>query len=134
MADDKLYQEELMDHFRYPRNKKKIENPDFSSGQQNPSCGDTVFVEGKVAKDEKGVMRVVDIGFGGSGCVISQAAASMLTEKCIGKTVDEVLSINKDDILGMVKLKLGPLRMHCALLCLEALKDALRKFTKEVSK
>ena len=55
MSNDKLYKEELMDHFKYPRHKKKIENPDFSSGQENLSCGDRVYIEGKIKKDENEV-------------------------------------------------------------------------------
>ena len=125
-----IYQEELMDHYKYPRNRKKIEKPDFESGQHNPSCGDSVQVEGKVEKDEKGVLRIVDLGFSGSGCVISQAATSMLTQKCKGKSVDEVLAMTKDDILKMLGIELGPTRMRCALLCLHALKEGLDKLQK----
>lgn len=123
MSDAKLYQEELVDHFKYPRNKKKIENPDFSSGQQNPSCGDSVFIEGKIQNN-----KIVDLGFSGSGCVISQAATSMLTELCKGKTIDFVLKLTKDDITKMVGLILGPIRLKCALLCLQALKEGLLNY------
>ncbi len=130
MNDKKLYQEELMDHFKFPRNRKKIENSNFSSGQFNPSCGDKISIEGKIEKDENGIERITQIGFEGSGCVVSQAAASMLTEKCLGKSVDEVLNINKDDILKLVGLELGPTRLRCALLCLDALKEGLDGYNK----
>ncbi len=122
---DNLYQEELMDHFRHPRNKKKIEHPDFKSGHYNPSCGDRVSIEGKIDKRSG---RIVELGFDGSGCVISQATASMLTEMCIGKTVEQVLAITKDDIINLIRIELGPTRLRCALLCLQALQDGLKEY------
>lgn len=117
-----VYQEKLMDHYKNPQNKKKIINPDFSSGQQNPSCGDIILIEGKL---ESNIIQ--ELGFDGSGCVVSQAAASMLLQNCLGKTVEEVLKLDKDDILKMVGIPLGPNRLKCALLSLEALQDSLKK-------
>ncbi len=119
----KNYQEELFEHFKYPCNKKNIENPDFQAGHDNPSCGDKVTIEGKISGD-----KIIEVGFSGSGCVISQAATSMLTEYCKGKTVDEILALTKDDILNLVKIELGPNRLKCALLCLQVLQEALLKF------
>jgi len=121
MTDDKFYQKVLMEHYKNPKCKKKINDPDFSSGHDNPACGDQLSIEGKV-KD--GV--VTEIGFEGSGCVISMAAASMLTDYCLGKTVKELLNLTKDDILKMIGVQLGPNRLHCALLSLEALHKALK--------
>lgn len=124
MSDEKFYKEELMEHFKYPHNKKKLENPDFSSGQENPSCGDTISIEGKISKDGK----IVEVCFEGSGCVISQATASMLTDKCKGKSLDEILKMTSQDVLQMLGLELGPVRLRCALLSLQALQSALLKF------
>ncbi len=121
----KNYQEELFEHFKHPYNKKSIENPDFKAGQDNPSCGDKVYIEGKI-KDGK----IVEIGFDGSGCVISQAATSMLTEFCKNKSIEEVLALTKDDILSLVKIELGPNRLKCAILCLQVLQEALLKYKK----
>ena len=122
----KNYQEELFEHFKYPCNKKHVENPDFQAGHDNPSCGDKVTIEGKISKN-----KIIDIGFNGSGCVISQAATSMLTEFCKNKTIDEVLALTKDDLLSLVKIELGPNRLKCALLCLQVLQEALTNFKKE---
>lgn len=116
-----IYQEKLMDHYKNPRNKKKIENPDFSTGRKNPSCGDSLLIEGQLIDG-----KIKDLGFDGSGCVVSQAAASVLLESCVGKTVDEVLKLDKDDILKMLGIPLGPNRIKCALLSLEALKASLK--------
>ncbi|KKQ49814.1 MAG: hypothetical protein US69_C0002G0089 [candidate division TM6 bacterium GW2011_GWF2_38_10] len=115
-----LYQEELLEHFKYPRNKKAIANPSFESNLDNPSCGDKVQIQGIITNNV-----ITDLGFSGSGCVISQAAASMLTNHCIGKTVDEVMNLTKDDIFALVGIKLGPTRTKCALLSLQVLQEGL---------
>ena len=121
-----LYQEELIEHFKYPCNNKVIENPDFMCAQFNPSCGDKVSIMGKLDGD-----TITDIGFQGSGCVISQAAASMLTEECIGNDIAYAKSLDQTTIKNMVGLDLGPTRLKCALLCLHALHDALKNSEKK---
>jgi nitrogen fixation NifU-like protein len=118
-----MVHDELLEHFKYPCNKKTVPNPDFSASSENPSCGDKISIEGTIAEN-----KIVDVGFDGSGCVISQATASMLTEFCKGKTVDELLNLNKDSILSLVKIELGPNRLKCALLCLQVLQQALIDF------
>lgn len=121
--NDKLYQEELLEHYKHPYNKKTVANPSFTSGKDNPSCGDRIFIEG-IIHDNK----ITDLGFSGSGCVISQAAASMLMQNCIGKTVDAVLALTKDDIIAMVGIPLGPNRLKCALLSLQVLQEGILTF------
>lgn len=116
-----IYQEELMDHYRYPRNKGELESPDFCSELKNPSCGDEVQI--------KGMMRngtIETVYFSGKGCVISQATASMVTEACKGKMADEVLLWGVSFIQGLVGISLGPVRLKCALLPLEALQQGLQ--------
>jgi len=122
----KNYQEELYEHFKYPCNKKSIANPDFKLGQDNPSCGDKIEIEGKILNG-----KIADIGFTGSGCVISQATASILTEYCKDKTVEQVLAMTKDDILNLIKIDLGPNRLKCALLSLYVLQEGLKNFKSE---
>ena len=118
----KLYQEELMDHFKNPRNYGKLENPDFSGEDDNPSCGDRISITGLV---ENG--QITDIQFEGKGCVLSQATTSMLTEHLKGKSVEEAASLTEKDILEMVGLELGPVRMKCALLPFMVLKNAIER-------
>lgn len=117
-----IYHEHLMDHFRNPRNRGTLEHADFASGVHNPSCGDSVSIAGLIVD---GVITTVM--FEGSGCVISQGAASMLTELVMGKTVEQALALNKTTMLQLVGLELGPTRMRCALLPLEALHAGLKK-------
>jgi len=122
-----LYKEEFLEHFKNSKYRRKVSGSDFSSGRHNPSCGDSVEVEGTVRKDKDGVLRITDLGFEGSGCVISQATASMLMEHCIGKSVDEVLKMTKDDIIAMLGIDLGPIRLKCALLSLHVLQSGLKE-------
>jgi nitrogen fixation protein NifU and related proteins len=120
-----LYQEELVEHYKNPSNKKQLENPSFDVVQHNPSCGDQIAMQG-IIKDG----TVVDLGFNGAGCVISQAAASMLTELCMGKSVEDLAKITAHDIQQLVKIPLGPTRLKCALLCLQVLQAGLAQVKK----
>jgi nitrogen fixation NifU-like protein len=118
-----MYQEELMDHYQHPRYRGILTGADFDSGQYNPSCGDAVSMQGKVAD---GI--ITHIAFEGKGCVISQATASMLAEYALGKPIDELLQFSVDDILQLIKIPLGPTRLKCALLSLHALKEGIKQF------
>ena len=118
-------QEELMDHFKFPRNKQPVEKPDFSAGERNPSCGDQVQIEGRVKNN-----TICPLGFSGKGCILSQAATSMLTEKCSGKSLDYIISLSRNDILELVGISLGPNRTRCALLCLEVLHLGVGRYKK----
>lgn len=118
-----LYQEELMDHYRYPRNSGQLDNPDFNTEVLNPSCGDMVSFHAYIQNG-----TITEIKFQGKGCVISQATASMLTEYCKNKPMDILENISKNDILHMVGIQLGPTRLRCALLSLEALQQGLRSY------
>ena len=121
-----LYKKELMDHFKNPRNFGKIEKADFDSGYQNPSCGDSIIIYGTI---EDG--KIKTLKFEGKGCAISIASASMLTEKCKGISLEDILKITKDDILDMIDIKLGPTRMRCALISLMALQKGIKSFSEK---
>lgn len=123
----KMYQEELMDHYQRPRHRGRLEHPDFDTGQYNPSCGDAVSMQG-IIKD--GMLEC--IAFEGKGCVISQAAASLLCEYVINRSVDETLSFTTADMIRLVKIPLGPIRLKCALLALHALQEGILKYQKEM--
>jgi nitrogen fixation protein NifU and related proteins len=118
-----LYREELLDHFRYPRNSGVLVDAQGRSEVLNPSCGDQISLEIKVDND-----RVSEIAFQGKGCVISQASASLLTEFAKGKTVKILEALTKDDMLSLVGIELGPTRLRCALLALEGLQRAIVQY------
>ena len=114
---DELLRENILDHYRHPRHQGTLEHPDITYEDSNPLCGDRLRMDLKV---EDG--HIADIRFSGHGCSISQAAASMLCEAVQGKSLAEVKGLNRDDMLEMLGLELGPVRLKCGLLALKTLK------------
>ena len=115
---DDLYREIILDHYKNPRHKGALDPHDFSFEDENPLCGDKIRIDVRLDEDR----RVKEVAFNGRGCAISQASASMLTESILGKSLDEVKQLTKDDILEMLGIELGPVRLKCALLSLKVLK------------
>jgi len=134
-----LYQEVILDHYRRPRNRGTLAEPSGSASLRNPLCGDEVDVQ-VALRDGK----VEDVKFGGRGCSISQASASMMTELVKGRTPDEVHALgerfaemirgnadaDKDQALGQARALSGvsrfPTRVRCALIAWEAMERAVR--------
>lgn len=116
-----LYVEEILEHFRHPRNYGELSPADVKTKDSNPLCGDVIEMTVKIDNEN----RVEDIRFKGQGCAISQASASMLTETIKGKPLDELVKIGKQDILTMLGIEVGPTRLKCALLSLKVLKTGL---------
>ncbi|MFN8596992.1 MAG: SUF system NifU family Fe-S cluster assembly protein [Anaerolineae bacterium] len=112
-----LYRDNIIDHYQNPRNYGTLDQPDISYEDSNPVCGDEIRIDLKIDQG-----RVIDARFQGHGCSISQASASMLTEEIIGKTLDEVKQIDKQYLLDLLGIPLGPVRLKCALLSLKVLK------------
>ncbi len=118
---DDFYRENILDHYRDPRNAGTLDNATHSHEEHNPLCGDIIRMDLHVNGD-----NVIDkVAFSGKGCAISQASASMLTETLEGKTLDEAKSIGKEDILEMLGIEIGPVRLKCALLSLKVLKSGV---------
>ncbi len=122
-----MYQEELMDHYRRPRHRGRLKDPDFDTGQYNPSCGDVISIQGIISD---GLLK--SIAFEGKGCVISQASASLLCQEVLHRSVDEILALGTADMIKLIKIPLGPIRLKCALLSLHALQEGILKYQKEV--
>lgn len=112
-----VYQEELLDHYENPSNYGTLPNPNISHEEDNPLCGDRIRIDLIVEDD-----IITEVRFSGHGCTISLAAASMLTEEIEGKSLTEVKKLSRDDILDMIGIPLGPVRVKCALLALKVLK------------
>lgn len=115
-----MYQENILDHSRHPRHWGLLEDYDHHAADDNPLCGDRLEVTFKVDEQD----RIVDIGWAGDGCAISQAAASMLGEELIGKTLDEVKAYDKQAIFDLIGIPLSMNRIKCALLSLKVVKAA----------
>jgi len=116
MSSD-IYKDIILDYYRHPRNFGDLPEPDVRSKDSNPLCGDVIEMQLKI-RDGK----IDDLRFKGRGCAISQASASMLTELAKGKTLDEIKSLGKEDVLSMLGIDPGPTRIKCALLGLKVIK------------
>lgn len=115
---DDFYRENILDHYRHPRNAGKLEHPTHSHEEHNPLCGDVIRLDLHVNED-----NIIDqVAFTGKGCAISQASASMLTEMIQGKSLEEARQIGKEQILEALGIEIGPVRLKCALLSLKVLK------------
>lgn len=115
-----IYRENILDHFKQPRRKGHLENPDIQVSEHNPFCGDEVTIELNVTNGQ-----VSDASFDGRGCAISQASASMLMEDIVGTTVNEIAQWDKEFVLDMLGIEIGPVRMKCALLALNAIQNGI---------
>ena len=118
-----IYREQLMDHYKNPRNKGNLKDSSIVIEDTNPFCGDEIKLQLKI-KD--GVVE--DVAFEGSSCAVSTASASLTTEEIKGKKVEEIKKINKDNILDMLGVELTTSRVKCATLVLEALQKAIENY------
>ena len=121
-----LYREEILDHYKNPRNFGHLSHATITDVADNVSCGDTISMEILLLEDGSHTI-VSDIKFSGVGCAISQAAASLLTEHVKGKALAEVKKITPEDVFTLLHVDLTPARVKCALLGYEALKKTLTK-------
>ena len=115
---DDLYREVIIEHYKNPGYRGHLDPHDILFEDNNPLCGDHIEITLQVG--ENGVVK--DARFDGHGCAISQASADLLVESIIGKPLDEVKQLNKDSVLDMLGIDLGPVRLKCALLSLKVLK------------
>ena len=115
---DDFYREIIIDRYKTPLNQGTLDPHDISFEDDNPLCGDHIRIDICVGEDG----RVNEAVFDGHGCAISLASADLLMESIQGKTIGEVKALTKEDILEMLGIELGPVRLKCALLSLKVLK------------
>lgn len=119
--NEEIYREQILELYKNPLNFGHLKSFTHKFSSLNPLCGDEMeielFVEGDLIKD---------IGFLGKGCAISISSASLLTEKLKGMKINDVLKMNSEDVLKIIEAPLGPSRLKCALLPLEAVKSSLK--------
>jgi len=115
----------ILDHYRHPRNFGELPEADARARLTNQLCGDIVEIFMRIEDD-----KIAEVKFRGRGCALSQASASMLTEKLKGMSLKEAMSLDEQDIMRMLRVKVGPTRRGCALLPLNALKKALEYYMK----
>ena len=124
--EEQLYKENILDHYKYPNNKGKIDH-NASFKEINPTCGDeiTVFLD---IKDDK----INNVSFEGIGCAISQAGISMLTDKIKGMSIKDVKKLTSDDVYKLLGIKMSVNRIKCALLPLKSIQNAIKEYENEV--
>jgi nitrogen fixation NifU-like protein len=121
--DDPLYREEILDHYYSSPHRGRLESPDLVADLDNPLCGDEVHLELSLSSDG----RIHQVRFEGRGCVISQAATSLLADRVEGATLDDVRQISPADVVKLLGVPLSPTRMKCGLLGWKALQKALEE-------
>jgi nitrogen fixation NifU-like protein len=119
--DEEIYKENILDYYKHPRNKKEL-NTNTKAHDKNILCGDEITIYLKIKNN-----KILEATFTGNGCAISQASASMLTEKLKGLTLKQAKAISKEDILKMLGIPLSFIRTKCALLSLKVLNKALEE-------
>jgi len=118
---DDLYRETIIERNKTPLYKGVLDPNDYTFEDENPFCGDHIRIDVRVSDDGQNT----EAAFSGHGCAISQASADLLIESIIGKNLDEVKALTKDDMLELLGIELGPVRMKCALLSLKVLKAGI---------
>jgi len=115
---DDLYREQIIERYKNPQFRGHLDPHDIQFEDDNPLCGDHIEITIRVNGDDK----VTEAAFEGKGCAISQASADLLVESIHGKPLEEIKHMNKEDVLELLGIDLGPVRLKCALLSLKVLK------------
>lgn len=115
---DDFYRELIIERYKSPQFKGELDPNDISYEDDNPACGDHIQIDVRLDENQ----LVTEAMFSGEGCAISLASADLLLESIIGKSLEEVKKLAKEDILEMLGIELGPVRLKCALLPLKVLK------------
>ena len=117
-----MYRQQILDHYKNPRNYGELEDADIEHVGENPMCGDTIKMFVELADDDETIGYV---SFVGDGCAISQASASMLSNELQGRTLESVREMDRDDIIDMLGVELSPMRIKCAVLAEKVAQDGI---------
>ena len=120
-----IYSKEIIKHFRSPKNLGTMKNPDSVGEAGNTICGDMMKIYIKVKNG-----RISDIKGSVFGCVVAIANTSLLTTMVKGKKIEEALKIKKEDLIKKLG-KVPPIKVHCSVLALDALREAIYDFLKK---
>ncbi len=116
-----MYESTLLDHYHHPRNTGKLQPADRRRREPNPLCGDVIEVFLKL--DASGTIQ--EVRWEGSGCAVSQASMSALSEQLVGKSRGEIAAFGVRDIEQFLDTTINPARLKCATLGLVATQNAL---------
>ena len=124
-----MYRQQILDHYKNPRNYGELEDSDFSHVGENPSCGDTIRIDVRLEEDGETIDYVA---FTGDGCAISMASASMLSERLQGMTLEELDGLDTDAVTDMLGVDISPMRIKCAVLARQVAQDGAKLHRGEV--
>lgn len=120
---DAVYKEMILDLYRNPLHKKIIVHPDLKNREVNTTCGDEIEIAVKLDNGS-----IMDIGHQGTGCAISQASVSLLTDHVLNKKIHDLEQFTKDDMLRLLQIPISHTRLKCALLGWEVLKNIIATY------
>jgi len=115
-----MYRQQILDHYKNPRNYGELDEATYTHVGENPMCGDEIRMDVVLDDEEEVIERVA---FQGDGCAISQASASMLSERLAGMAVEDLRELDRDDITDMLGVDISPMRVKCAVLAEKVAQD-----------
>ncbi|QLH76744.1 SUF system NifU family Fe-S cluster assembly protein [Halosimplex rubrum] len=124
-----MYRQQILDHYKNPRNYGELEEATFTHVGENPMCGDTIEMDVVLDDDEEVINAVA---FRGDGCAISQASASMLSEQLAGMPVEDLAEMDRDDVIDMLGVDISPMRVKCAVLAEKVAQDGAEIYFEEL--
>jgi len=120
-----IYSKEIIKHFKNPKNVGKIKNPNGIGEAGNILCGDVMKLYLRIGENKKGEKIIEDVKFETLGCIVAIANTSLLTTLVKGKTINEALRIKKEDLVKRLGQPLPIFKIHCSVLAVDALKEAI---------
>jgi nitrogen fixation NifU-like protein len=118
-----MYRQQILDHYKNPRNHGELSDPTFSHEGHNPMCGDELTFDVELEDDGE---TIESVAFTGDGCAISQAAASLLSQELPGMTLEEVENLDRDDAIELLGVDISPMRVKCAVLAEKVVQDGAK--------
>lgn len=119
-----IYNNQLHERYNNPKYKQMLKEFSFQSGIYNPSCGDKINIQVVLHKG-----KIINVGYQSEGCVISSGTADLLADFFINKNIIDVTTISKEDIFSIIGMNLGPNRLRCAYITIEALQNIYQQYT-----
>jgi len=129
MKNQDFYSRETLEHFRHPHNYGILKNSDGIGEAGNIICGDVMSLYIKVKKNKKKEEVITDVKFKTYGCAAAIATSSVITDLVKGKTINQALTISNDKIVNILK-GLPPIKIHCSVLAIDALGEAIYEYLK----
>ena len=123
--EQQIFLEQLMENYKNPQNIGEIKKYTFFKHQKNASCGDTFDIYVKLSKDKR---IIENVKYSGTGCAISTASFSLLSQKLIGMKFEDATKLTDKDQYELLGIKISVGRINCAMLSLNAFQNGAKEF------